>query len=406
VIEAGATPAEGAATAELRRTPLAEWHRARGARLVPFSSWEMPLYFTSILEEHEAVRTGAGLFDVSHMGILTVEGASAATLLARRTTANATRLEPGQCRYTFWLDSTGPILDDLLLTRIDPGTHGPPAFLVVPNAARADRIEELLLQHRKPDTEVRRHNGDVAILAVQGPRSRDLLESVFGWSLSGLKSYTARRFPLSGESDAAPTGALGVEIPAGLAASAYVSRTGYTGELGYELFVSAARAPALADRLESAGALPCGLGARDTLRLEKGYLLSGQDFARDRTPLEAGQERFVDWDHAFVGRDALEKQRVEGAPLRLAGLVVDTPGAIPRHGTPVRHGGSPVSTVTSGGLSPTLKRGIALAYLPRPLFDPGTEVELDLRGRFVPARVQPLPFVSGARPPTAVVSGS
>jgi aminomethyltransferase len=395
-----------ASAAELRRSPLSKWHRAHGAHLVPFAGWEMPLYFSSILEEHDAVRTGVGLFDVSHMGIFTVEGASAAALLTRRTTADVARLVPGQCRYTFWLDSTGVILDDLLLTRLDPGARGPPSFLVVPNAGRADRIEELLLQHRKPDTDVRRHNGEVAILAVQGPRSRDLLESVFGWALAALKPYTGRRFPIGAGSDASPNGTLGTAIPADLRDAAFVSRTGYTGELGFELFVAASRAAALADRMESAGAVPCGLGARDTLRLEKGYLLSGQDFLIDRTPLEAGQERFVDFDHAFVGRDALEKQRVEGPRLRLAGLVVETPGAIPRHGTPVLHGGTAVSAVTSGGLSPSLKRGIALAYLPRPLFEPGTEVELDLRGRRVPGRVVPLPFVPSVRPAaTAAASG-
>jgi len=385
-----------APTPPLRRTALFEFHRRHGAHLVPFAGWEMPLYYTSILAEHRAVRTGVGLFDVSHMGILSVEGGHAGELLARRTTANVPALVPGQVRYTFLLESTGFIVDDLLVSRIDRGDELTRSYLTIPNASRADEIEEILRQHRGPDTRIGRWNGPVALLAVQGPRSREVLEREFGWDLAPLAFYHAAFYADSG----APRrgGTLGLAFPAGLDRSTLVSRTGYTGELGYELFVPAARADALAERLLAAGVVPIGLGARDTLRLEKGYLLSGQEFHRDHTPIEAGQDRFVDLGHPFVGRERLEKEKAAGPAVRLAGIEVTEPGAIPRHGTPVKSSGAVVTAATSGGMSPDLGHGIALAYLPPPLAAPSTELALEIRQRDVPARVVALPFVKASKP--------
>jgi glycine cleavage system T protein (aminomethyltransferase) len=361
--------------------------------MVPFSGWELPLYYTSILAEHEAVRTSVGIFDVSHMGIVTVDGATAPALLSRRTTANVARLVPGQCRYTFLLEATGWIVDDLLLTRLDEGGPEGPRFLAVPNAARANRIVELLRQHRRPDTTIAQHNGSVAILAVQGPKAQATLERVFGWSLGSLGVYRARWFPAERGGELPVEGKLGPVFPTALDHGILVSRTGYTGESGYELFVGAPRAVAVAEALVAAGAVPSGLGARNTLRLEKGYLLSGQDFDRDRTPLEAGQDRFVEFDHPFVGEEALQKQKAEGNYVRLVGLSVTEPGAIPRHGTSIRLGADVVGVVASGGLSPTLQHGIALAFLPKALAEPGQKLELELRGRGVPAEVVRLPFL-------------
>ncbi len=376
----------------LRRTPLYEYHRRHGGRLVPFAGWEMPLYYTSILAEHRAVRSSAGLFDVSHMGILSVEGGHAGALLARRTTANVPSLAPGQVRYTFLLESSGHIVDDLLVNRLDREEGPGQRFLAVPNAGRADEIEEILRHHRGPDTRISRWNDTVALLALQGPKSRAVLEGLFGWSLGGLGFYRAAFFP-SRPGAGEPAGALDRPFPDALAETVLVSRTGYTGELGYELFVRGEDADALAERLLAAGVAPCGLGARDTLRLEKGYLLSGQEFHRDRTPLEAAQDRFVDFDHLFVGRPALEKERTDGPAVRLSGISVEAPGAIPRHGTPVRSNGAVVAEATSGGLSPTLGHGIALAYLPLALAAVGTPVALEIRGHEVAGRVVALPFV-------------
>lgn len=379
-------------TGPLQRTPLFDFHERHHAHLTAFAGWEMPLYYESIVKEHEAVRTGLGLFDVSHMGVLTVAGGHAADLLSHRTTANVDRLEPGQVRYTFLLDATGMIVDDLLITRLDDGTAADRSFLVVPNAAHAVEVYDLLRSHRRPDTEVGHHNGEVAILAVQGPKARATLEGLFGWNLGGLRFYHARGFPAARDGPGPTEGRLAVRVPQDLDRVIWASRTGYTGEAGYELFVPGARADAIAERIVAAGAKPIGLGARDTLRLEKGYLLSGQDFHGNRTPLDAAQERFVEFDHAFVGRPVLDQQKLEGTVLRFAGLTADEPSAIPRPGMSVRHEGKTVGTVTSGAQSPTLKIGIALAYLPTALAVPGTPVTFDIRGREAPGKVVPLPF--------------
>jgi aminomethyltransferase len=390
-VAAAPPPAAG-----LRRTALIEFHRRHGAHLVPFNGWEMPLYYTSILAEHRAVRTGVGIFDVAHMGLLTVEGARAAALLSRRTTANVESEVPSQVRYTFLLEAGGGIVDDLLISRLDDGTELVRSFLAIPNAGRADEVEQILRQHRTPDTTITRWNPRLALLAVQGPKSRAVLETVFGWDLGELAFYHARRYPAEGATTER-SGHVGATIPADLERSILVSRTGYTGELGYELLVRAEVADALAERLLAAGVVPCGLGARDTLRLEKGYLLSGQEFHRDHSPIQAGQDRFVAFDHPFVGRAPLEKEVAEGPVVRLAGLALSGEGVIPRHGTPVLAGGKPIAQVTSGGLSPDLGHGIALAYLPRELAQPGTTVALEIRGHEVPAQVVALPFVKAPR---------
>jgi len=391
------TGAAAPAAAPPRHTPLYEFHLRHGGHMVPFAGYEMPLYYSGIIAEHRAVREAVGVFDVSHMGILTVEGGHAADLLGRRTTTNVPALVPEHVRYSFLLESTGYIVDDLLISRSDAGEELTRSFVVVPNASRADEIEEILRQHRGPDTTIARWNGPVALLAVQGPKSRAVLESLFPWDLSGLPFYHVRFFPKK-EGTGPRSGRLGLHLPDGLKDWLLVSRTGYTGELGYEVFVPAAEADAVAERLLAAGVVPCGLGCRDTLRLEKGYLLSGQEFHRNRTPIEAGQERFVDFDHTFVGSPVLEKERAEGSKCRLVGIEVSETGAIPRHGTPVHAGGKPITEATSGGLSPTMGKGIALAFVPPELSRPGTELSLEIRGREAPAKVVPLPFLKTSRP--------
>ncbi len=357
----------------------------------------MPLYYGSILEEHQAVRESVGFFDVSHMGIFTVHGGHAAALLSRRTTANVETLAPGHCRYTFLVDAEGLIVDDLVLGRIDDGADEARSFVAVCNAATTLRISEILRQHRRPDTLVNQWNGTVAILAVQGPQALTLLKRMYPWDLDALRPFSIAFFPRDASGRFGREGGLGGALPNDLSTSVLVSRTGYTGELGYELYVSGATVSSVAERLEQGGARPCGLGARDTLRLEKGYLLSGQDFHRDHTPLEAGQDRFVEFDHAFVGRQALEKQRAKGIPVLLRGLTVGAAGAIPRHGTRVLKDGQPVGVVTSGGLSPSLGHGVAMAYLAPQFAPPGTELDLEIRGRPVPAKVVALPFVPAGR---------
>ena len=396
----GVLETPGAAPVRLRQTPLDAFHRRHQGQMVPFAGWEMPLHYGSIVDEHRAVRSSVGFFDVSHMGILSVRGATAPALLSRRTTANASKIVAGQCRYTFLLDAFGEMIDDLILTRVDTGGgEAPPGFVLVPNAARAGKVRNLLQEHRRPDTTVGWHNDAVAILAVQGPESRALLERLFGWSVGDLAPFHAAYFAWPPAASGGPVGRLLDEpFPGPLGEHALVSRTGYTGELGFELFVKGATADSVAERLLAGGARPCGLGARDTLRLEKGYLLSGQDFHEDRTPLEAGQDRFVEFDHTFVGRDALEKQKATGIPAHLVGLAIADPTAIPRHGQAVLSGDQPAGTVTSGGFSPTLQQGIALAYVAPPLTPVGTALAIDIRGRSAAATVVRLPFVPSGRP--------
>jgi aminomethyltransferase len=386
------------APVQLRQTPLAAFHVRHGGHLVPFAGWQMPLYYTSILAEHHAVRQGVGLFDVSHMGVISATGGHAGELLARRTTADVEHLTPGQVRYTFLLQASGGIVDDLLVSRLDDESTLAREFLAVPNAGRADEVEEILRQHRLPDTTLVRWNGKTAMLAVQGPRSRDLLERTFGWDLAKLGFYRTAWFPSQPTPERA-TGQLGLRFAEALVEHHLVSRTGYTGERGYEVVLRAEEGEAVAERLVAGGAVPCGLAARDTLRLEQGFLLSGQEFHRDHTPLEAGLEKFVDFGHEFVGRTALEAQRAAGPTVRLVGLEVLEPDAIPRHGTPIRVGDTAVGAATSGGLSPTLQHGIALAYLPRENAAVGTEVTLTIRGKDVPAHVVALPFRAPTKSP-------
>ncbi len=383
----------------LLKTPLYGSHVARGAHLVPFHGWSMPLYYasTGILAEHQAVREDVGVFDVSHMGILSLEGSGGASLLSRRTPSDPRRGKPGQVRYTCLLDADGRMIDDALWARTDAADE-PTNFLFVPNAGTAPRIFELLRQHRPSGCSIALHNGRAGILAVQGPRSRALLEELFGWKLDALRFYTGAFFAL--DPGASGISELGGELSRRLASHAWVSRTGYTGEFGYEILLAAERMRGVFDRLLERGAVPCGLGARDTLRMEMGYLLSGVDFDRDRSPLEGGLERFLEWDHAFVGKEALEAQRRQEGYARWTGLLTDEPGVIPRHGQPLRAGGQEVSLVSSGGLSPTLRKGIALAYLPPAYRKEGTELTLALRGREARMRVTPLPFVR-PKPPVA-----
>ncbi|HEV2231186.1 MAG TPA: hypothetical protein VGS18_03260, partial [Thermoplasmata archaeon] len=262
-MSAAAAPVAHPPAVPLRRTPLYGFHMQRQAHLVPFNGWEMPLNYGSILEEYRAVREAVGLFDVGHMGILTVGGVHAPDLLSRRTTADVGRIVPGQCRYTFITEFTGSILDDMLVTRLDAGEGRAVEFLAVPNAGRAGKVTELLMEHRRPDTSIAVHNGAVTILAVQGPGSRHLLETTFGWSLEPLRFYHARFYPASLASSIPRDGILGATFPDPQGAAILVSRTGYTGELGYELFVRGTDAIAVATRLEAGGARACGLAARD-----------------------------------------------------------------------------------------------------------------------------------------------
>jgi aminomethyltransferase len=355
-----------------RRSPLHDRHESSGARVTEFGGWTMPVRFGSIRAEHAAVRESVGKFDVSHMGEVAVRGPDAATVVDRLQTADATALAPGDARYAAVCDERGVMVDDVVTYR-RPDEGGEPSFLVVPNAGHDADVtaRAAALCDDDPTTTVENRTGEWAMVAVQGPDAPGLVAD----AATGCDPGSLARF------EATDCAVAGVDC--------WLSATGYTGEAGFEVLCPWADAGAVWDALDCR---PCGLGARDTLRLEMGYLLSGREFdpeTEPRTPFEAGIDFAVDLDRAFVGRDTLVG--ATDPDERLAGLRL-LERAVPRHGHPVLADGDEVGRVTSGTLSPTLDEPIALAYLPRAHRDPGTTVAVAVRGDAVPARVTDTPF--------------
>lgn len=350
----------------LRRTPLYEEHEKAGARLVPFAGWEMPVQYEGVKAEHEAVRNHAGLFDVSHMGEVVFRGPDAEKAVQRLVTRDVGRLETGQAGYAAVCYESGGTVDDVLVYK------NPDDFLVVVNAANREKDVAHFRKHTDGlDVEISDESDDWALLALQGPKAEGILQGFTGTDLSGLKYY---RYVV-GEVD-------------GL--YAVISRTGYTGEDGFELYVRPDGAAPMWRLLVEAGAAPVGLGARDTLRLEAGMCLYGNELDPETTPLEAGISFAVhlDKEERFLGQEALRLEREEGLRKKLVGFKVEGRG-IARHEHPVAVDGETVGTVTSGTQSPTLGEAIGLA-----LVLPEVEDSFDvvIRDRPVRARIVPLPF--------------
>ena len=333
----------------LRRTPLYERHALLGARFVPFAGWEMPIQYTSIIDEHRAVRSSAGVFDVSHMGELVVQGPDAHDYLQARLSNDLDRIGPGQAQYTLLTNEAGGIVDDLIVYR-----GGEDSYLLVVNAANVEADLAAL-------PEARDVSGAWALLAVQGPEALPRLEI-------DIAPFTAREQEV-----------LGVHC--------HVSGTGYTGERGCELGCAPEDAPRLWDAILSRGIVPCGLGARDTLRLEAGYPLHGQDITPERTPIEAGLAWACALPKDFTGADLLRRQKIQGPPVRLIHIVMIEPG-IPRPGMAI----DGVGWVTSGTHSPMLECGIGMGYVPSYLATPGIIVTIDVRGRPRAARIVQKPI--------------
>jgi aminomethyltransferase len=342
--------------------------------MVEFGGWLMPLQYTGILEEHRAVRTRAGVFDLSHMGELFVEGPDAAAALAHALTSDPAGLAVGRAHYSMICFPEGGILDDLIIYRL-----GDERFMVVANASNAGAVSDALTE-RLEGYRVILDDRSLAtgLVALQGPRSAGVLAPLTDIALDELRYYAIAEGNVAG-------------VPA------LVARTGYTGEDGFEVFVDVAAAGTVWDAIFDAGAgagvVPVGLGARDTLRLEAGMPLYGNELGRDTTPFEAGLGRVVKLDKPgdFVGRAALEKAHAEGPRKKLVGLVVRGRG-IARHGYEVFAGDRRTGTVTSGTLSPTLGEPIAMAYVTPSDAEPGTIVSVGIRDQRVPAQVVPLPF--------------
>jgi len=341
----------------LLRTPLYACHVALGARLVPFAGWEMPVQYEGVISEHRAVRTDAGAFDVSHMGEVVVEGPRARDFLQGVLSNDVERLEPGLAQYTLLTNERGGIVDDLIVYEL-----APERYLLIVNAANREPDVAWLRDREVEGAEVRDVSDDYGLIAVQGPRSLERL---------GLPEAPAFTFA---------DGELG-------GVACVVNRTGYTGEVGVELLVEAADAARLWDEVLARGVAPCGLGARDTLRLEVCYPLHGNDISPDTDAISAGLGWVCALDTDFSGADELRRIKEAGPEHRLAAFVMEEP-AIPRQGMPIVEGGE----VTSGSHSPMLERGIGLGYVPSGLAQPETDLTIDVRGRLRRARVHSKPI--------------
>ncbi len=355
---------------DLRHGPLEDAHRELGAKLGAFGGWLMPIEYEGTLAEHAAVRQRVGLFDVSHLGKVDVRGPGAQGALQALLSNDLAKIAPGRAQYNLVLNERGGVEEDLIVYR-----PAPDRWFVVPNASNTDMVVARLSAAAGPGA-VEPHL-DWFFLAVQGPRALETVGTLFP-AAADLAFMSATEVAFDG---------VGLVL----------TRSGYTGELGFELFGPPQAAAGLWDELMEVGAAfgiePCGLGARDVLRLEMGYPLCGQDLGPDRTPLEAGLGWAVALDKPTLpGGDVLRRQAAEGVPSRLRGLRTDDRRSIPRAHQAVLVDGEVVGEVTSGSFSPTLGAGIALAYL-RPDLEPGSRVQIDIRGRHAPAAVVTPPFV-------------
>jgi aminomethyltransferase len=366
----------------LRRTPLHDLHRRLGARMVAFAGFEMPVHYGSILDEHAAVRERAGLFDVSHMGQIHVTGAPAEATLERLLTSPVASLRVGRVRYGLLCNAEGGVLDDVTVYR-----RGEQSFFLCVNAANVEKDYRWVVRHALPGAEVRDRSAETGLLALQGPAAAAVLAGVTRLPVRELARFAWLEGELAG-------------------AAALVSRTGYTGSDGFEIYLPADRAAGVFEALLEAGRAhglrPAGLGARDTLRLEAALPLYGHELDEETSPLEARLDRFVKLDAGgFIGVEALRRQRAQGLRRRLVGFLLDAPG-VARAGHDLLHDGGPVGRVTSGAPSPTLGKSIGLGYVPPALGEVGTRLAVSIRGRAVPARVVETPFIrAGAREVTA-----
>jgi aminomethyltransferase len=358
----------------VRKTPLSAAHRASGAKMVPFGGWDMPVEYSGLISEHMAVRKAAGLFDVSHMGEFEVEGPGALAFLQRVTSNNVARLVDGQVQYSAFPLPSGAPVDDVTVYR-----RAADRYLLVVNAGNIEKDFRWLQEQGPQDATLTNKSDAYALLALQGPRAPEILQALTTLDLGGLKYYHFAE----AEVDSYPV---------------TVSRTGYTGEDGFEIFAQPVHVEAFWKRLLDAGRekglVPAGLGARDTLRLEARMCLYGQDMDETTSLVEAGLGWIVSLDEAkgdFPGRAVLAEQKKNGAPRKLVGFEVTGRG-IARHGYPVLVHDERIGEVTSGTYAPFLQKNIGLCYVPATRAAVGTELAIDIRERKVPARVVPTPF--------------
>ncbi|MEM7582978.1 MAG: glycine cleavage system aminomethyltransferase GcvT [Acidobacteriota bacterium] len=355
-----------------KRTALHDRHLAAGAKMVEFAGWDMPVRYGSELDEHRAVRNAAGLFDVSHMGEFRVRGSGALEFLQRMTPNNVAKLQPGRAHYSGLLTEEATYIDDLLVYQLAEND-----YLLVVNAANLDGNLEWLRSHPHPDCTIEDHSDRYALLALQGPKAVEILSRHTAEDLSAIRYYNFVQGTVAG-------------------VDCLLSRTGYTGEMGFELYLAPADAPAVWDALlasgEADGLLPAGLAARDSLRLEAGMALYGHEIDRQTTPYEAN----IGWvvklrKGEFLGREVLRGQKRQGTEKKLIGFEIVGRG-IARQGHAIHHQDAEVGIVTSGGWSPTFEKAIGTGYVPPELAAVDTELEIAVRKRRFTARVVELPF--------------
>jgi len=366
----------------LKKTALHPEHVRLSAKMTDFHTWDMPLYYTSILEEHQAVRTAAGIFDISHMGQVLVTGSGALATLNELVVSDLTQLGEGRACYTMMLNPAGGIVDDIIIYRL-----GADEYVVIINCGTREKDVQWLLDHQQPKTSIRHVSDGRAIVAVQGPKAAEVLEPIVQTSLTGLGRFSLARLT-------------------GFGSLAWVARTGYTGSDGFEFFLEDPHAVRLWSKvLQAPGVLPAGLGARDTLRLEAGLRLYGSDMDDATSPYEAD----LGWTVAihkpsFIGKAVLVEQKQRGVAKKLVGLELPE-GPVPRHGCPIMAGEQQVGAITSGTFSLMLNRPIGMGYVESGLAKPGTPLTVVIRNKPYPAAVVKMPFwrLQDARPAGAAL---
>jgi aminomethyltransferase len=356
-----------------KTTPLYEEHVRRGAKIIPFGGWLMPVQYTSIMDEHQGVRNNVGIFDISHMGQLIADGNGAHAWLNTMLTNNIDKLEVGTGQYTFLLNEGGGIIDDLIVYRIEEQK-----FLLVVNASRTDEDFAWLDRHRSKHVALANRSADFGGVAIQGPRVVELFHALFGKNVDLPPRNHIADFEFNG-------------------ANVSVARTGYTGEDGVEVFFRASDARnfwnTALEKGKAFGIKPCGLGARDTLRLEMCYPLNGSDLSPERNPIEAGLGFFVDLTKPnFIGRDVLMRTKDSGPQQKLVSFRMKEKGPPPRPHYSVFDNGERIGEVTSGTLSPSLNYGIGMAYVSAPHAKIGTQIDIEVRERKLPATIEKKPL--------------
>ncbi|AGB04459.1 glycine cleavage system T protein [Aciduliprofundum sp. MAR08-339] len=365
----------------MKYTALHDVHVKMGAKMTEFGGYHMPLWYTSIIDEHKAVRESVGMFDVSHMGDILVEGPDATEFLSYVLPTDFSKVKVMKASYTAFMNHRGVLIDDTIVTKL-----GDDSYLLVPNAATAEQIYHFIYSMAGGyDVEIKNLTQKLSCIAVQGRNAQNTLQKLTDYDLGSIGFFEAAYIDLKGV-DIKENELAGKRV--------FISRTGYTGEDGFEIVLPNENAEEVWYKIlgagEGYGIKPCGLGARDTLRMEKGFLLSGQDFHplhEPRTPLEAGISWIIDWDHEFIGKERLAKMKAEKKYDLFRGILLRGRG-IPRHGYEIYKDGEKIGYLTSGTMSPILNVGIGLGYVKRPYIKVGTEVQVNIRGRMVPAEIR------------------